>query len=148
MNESGLYILRSPADDNEWRLYHGIRRKVLFENRGLFGIYDENRADDHGSGRHHLLLLHQSEPIGVIRIDVEDNLAIFRRVAIRNDSQRQGHGRMMLWLAEGFALKNGTEWIRSFVNPEAVGFYERCGFKRDPFAETDAEHVLMYKWLS
>ena len=27
------YTLASPADDDDWRVFHDIRRKVLFEGR-------------------------------------------------------------------------------------------------------------------
>jgi GNAT superfamily N-acetyltransferase len=92
------------------------------------------------------VLLHQGEPIGVIRIDVDASVAIFRRVAIRDDVQRKGHGRVMLALAETFARDKGCNLIKSFVNPEAVGFYERCGFRRDRSAVGDARHIPMIKW--
>jgi GNAT superfamily N-acetyltransferase len=92
-----------------------------------------------------MVLVYQGEPIGVIRIDIEDTLAIFRRVAIREDAQRFGHGKQMLSLAERFARDKGCEGIRSFVNPEAVGFYERCGFARDSSIAAEAKHVLMSK---
>jgi hypothetical protein len=29
-----------------WRVYHAIRRKALFENRGRFGVYNENHSDE------------------------------------------------------------------------------------------------------
>ena len=41
MTEELGYDLRRPCNDDEWRAYHAIRREVLFENRGYFGIYDE-----------------------------------------------------------------------------------------------------------
>jgi hypothetical protein len=38
--------LRRPSSDDEWSAYHMIRRKVLFENRGSFGVYNENHPDN------------------------------------------------------------------------------------------------------
>jgi GNAT superfamily N-acetyltransferase len=81
----------------------------------------------------------------VIRIDVDPPVAIFRRVAIREDVQRQGLGTVMLKLAEGFACDNGCDLIKSFVNPEAVTFYGRCGFNRDDVSLSDGHHVPMRK---
>jgi GNAT superfamily N-acetyltransferase len=54
-----------------------------------------------------LLLLLDGEAIGVIRIDINGNQAIFRRFAIREDLQRAGHGRVLLTLAESFAQEKG-----------------------------------------
>jgi GNAT superfamily N-acetyltransferase len=145
MIEKTAYRLRAPASDEEWRTYHAIRRKVLFENRGLFGVYNEGHPDEFAQGNHPMVLIHEGQPIGVIRIDVEGLLAIFRRVAIREDVQRCGHGKVMLSLAEDFARDNGCSFIRSYVDPAAVGFYERCGFSHDTSTAADEKHVPMFK---
>ena len=145
MTEKTAYRLRPPASDEEWRTYHAIRRKVLFENRGLFGVYNESHPDEFVQGKHPMLLIHEGQPIGVIRVDVDGGLAIFRRVAIREDVQRCGHGRVMLSLAEDFARDKGCNYARSYVNPDAVGFYERCGFNYDTSTGADEKHVPMHK---
>ena len=141
--QSSQYFLRPPQDDGEWRSYHAIRRKVLFDRRGQ--PYDEHHPDEFCAGNHPLVLFHRGEPVGVMRIDIDLPVAIFRRVAIREDMQRKGHGTVMLELAKRFACDNGCSLIRSFVNPEAVGFYERCGFNQDEASLSDAQHVLMQK---
>ncbi|HKA21568.1 MAG TPA: GNAT family N-acetyltransferase [Blastocatellia bacterium] len=123
------YELRVPTSAEEWQAHHRIRREVLFENRGQFGEYDENHPDEHREGNHPLLLIHNGEPIGVIRVDISGTQAIFRRVAIREDLQRSGHGRMLLALAESFAQSKGCNHISSEVAPDAVGFYQRCGYE-------------------
>jgi GNAT superfamily N-acetyltransferase len=145
MTKDTAYHLRPPASDQEWRTYHAIRRKVLFENRGQVGVYNETHPDEFAKGNHPMLLIYRGESIGVIRIDVDGELAIFRRVAIREDVQRCGHGRVMLSLAEGFALDKGCSLVKSYVDPDAVGFYERCGFNHETSTAVDEKHVLMYK---
>jgi GNAT superfamily N-acetyltransferase len=144
------YELVSPADVDAWRVYHDIRREVLFEARGRFGVYDENRPDDRVAGHHAKLLLHRGNPIGVIRIDISGNEAIYRRVAIRQAVQREGHGRALLSLAQEFAAANGCGRIVSHVAPDAVPFYEKCGFskERDPAAGPSGHRsVFMTKRL-
>lgn len=147
MTKKISYFLRAPADDKEWQKYHAIRRKVLFENRGLFGVYDETHPDDFAQNNYPLFLIYNDEPVGVIRIDVEGKLAIFRRVAIREDVQRSGYGKEMILLAEGFARSKGCNFVKSYVSPEAVGFYEKCGFNHDASVVADARHIPMYKKL-
>jgi GNAT superfamily N-acetyltransferase len=141
--QSSQYVLRPPQDHGEWRSYHAIRRKVLFDTRGH--AYDEHHPDEFRPGNHPLVLFHRGEPVGVIRIDIDPPIAIFRRVAIREDVQRHGHGTVMLRLAERFACDIGCNVIQSFVNPEAVTFYERCGFNQDEPSLSDAHHVPMRK---
>lgn len=123
--------LRAPANEEEWRALHDIRRKVLFENRGKFETYIENHPDDFKAGHHPLVLLYKGKLIGVVRVEVEDKLAWLRRVAIREDVQRQGHGRVLLTLAEAFAKAEGCHELVSNAADDAVGFYESCGFARD-----------------
>ena len=142
------YELVSPSDAGTWQVYHAIRREVLFEARGLFGVYDENRPDERAPGNHSKLLLVRGAPVGVIRIDITGNDAIFRRVAIRPDVQRRGHGRAMLSLAEAFAAAQGCRRVLSHVAPDAVAFYEKCGFSSERDAAAGDEAVFMSKRLA
>src|SRR5262245_39193415 len=101
MNEF-QHDLRTPKSEEEWRACHAIRRKVLFENRGKAEVYSEDHPDDRKPGNHPLVLVYEGEIIGVLRIDVSGSVAMLRRVAIRDDLQRLGHGRVLLRLAEAF----------------------------------------------
>ena len=128
-------------------MYHAIRRKVLFENRGQFGIYDENHPEEFETVNHPLILIYKGMPIGVIRIDIQLGVAWFRRVAVREELQRAGHGRVLLGLAEAFAREEGCGEVRSNVAADAVGFYERCGYSRDSSSEARSDSVPMQKQL-
>jgi len=144
------YDLIAPADAGQWRAYHDIRRQVLFEARGQFGVYDDNHPDDSAPGKHPRLLLYGGDPVGVVRIDIEGDVAILRRVAVRADVQRRGHGRMLLSLAQRFAEEAGCTRLASHVAPDAVGFYQRGGFEVDATrmkAPSPHGSVLMTKSL-
>ena len=141
------YELRAPLSGDEWLAFHAIRRKVLFENRGKSETYIENHPDDSKPGNHPLVLLHRGVVIGVIRIDVAETVAWFRRIAIREDLQRLGHGRVLLQLAEVFAKAEGCNEVRSNAAVEALGFYERCGYVRDLSALGPPNSVRIYKSL-
>ncbi|HMG37521.1 MAG TPA: GNAT family N-acetyltransferase [Blastocatellia bacterium] len=122
------YKFVTPVDAEAWQAYHEIRRKVLFEDRGLFGVYDQNHPDELADGNFPKLLLYRSEPVGVVRIDIAGSTATLRRVAIRADAQGCGHGRALLSFAEDFAGENGCSEVRSHSAVDAVGFYEKCGY--------------------
>jgi uncharacterized protein (TIGR00725 family) len=140
--------LVAPADAAEWRAYHDIRRQVLFEARGRFGVYNDAHPDEAASGHHPRLLLHRGDPIGSIRIDVERTNAVFRLVAIRSDAQRLGHGRTLLSLAEQFAQAEGCSQLITHAAPDAVGFYRKCGFaEQEGAGPAGHESVLMMKRL-
>lgn len=138
--------LRPPHED-EWVAFHAIRRKVLFENRGKTEAYIENHPDDGKPGNHPLVFVYRDEIIGVLRIDVSGRVGMLRRVAIRDDLQRLGHGRVLIRLAEEFAKAQGCEEIRSNAAVEAVGFYERCGYSRDPSASSPVNSIRVWKSL-
>jgi GNAT superfamily N-acetyltransferase len=122
------YELVSPSDAVTWRAFHDIRREVLFEARGQVGVYDDNHPEDRAPGHFPKLLLFRGEPVGVVRVDVDGPTALIRRVAVRSDAQRRGHGRVLLSLVEDFARQNGCRRLASHVAVDAVNFYERCGF--------------------
>jgi GNAT superfamily N-acetyltransferase len=120
------YAFISPSEAHDWRAYHDIRRIVLFDARGV--PYNEDHPDEHASGHHPKLLIFGSEPIGVVRIDIDGLVALLRRVAICPGMQRRGHGRVLLARAEQFAREHGCEEAQSCVASDAVRFYGRCGF--------------------
>lgn len=140
--------LRRPANDEEWRAFHAIRRKVLFENRGKGESYVENHPDDSAPGNHPLILIYKSDVVGVMRLDVAEAVAWLRRVAIREDLQRVGHGRVLLRLAEAFAKAQGCDEMKTNAAVESVGFYEGCGYERDVDATSPANSVRMWKRLT
>ena len=150
MSEMKEHKLVTPTGVAEWRAYHDIRRQVLFEARGRVGVYDETRADEHAPGNHPKLLLYRGDPVGVVRIDIHDAEAIIRRVAVRSEVQRLGHGRVLLSLAQQFAQDKGCGRLVSHVAPDAVEFYRRCGFTVEAdhgVASVERESVLMTKRL-
>lgn len=139
--------LRAPVTTKEWLAFHDIRRKVLFENRGKSETYIENHPDDSNPANHPLILILRDVVIGVVRIDVSERVAWLRRVAIREDQQRLGHGRVLLQLAEAFAKSRGCDEVRSNAAVEAVRFYERCGYVRDETDSAPVNSVRVYKQL-
>lgn len=141
------YELRPPGSNEEWLAFHAIRRRVLFENRGKLETYNENHPDDFKTGNHPLILLYRGAVIGVMRVDVCETVAWLRRVAIREDLQRLGHGRVLLRLAEAFAKAEGCNEIRTNAAIEAVGFYDHCGYTRDSATSSPSNSVSMWKAL-
>ena len=139
--------LRAPATEAEWLAYHAIRRQVLFERRGRGSEYDPNHPDEHRRDHHPLVLWHNNAPVAVIRVDIDGDTATFRRVAVREDQQRHGLGRLLLVLAEQFARSRGCSRVESHVDAGAIGFYERSGYSRVINAAPRGDAVLMTKLL-
>jgi GNAT superfamily N-acetyltransferase len=134
------YDLIAPVDERTWRAFHDIRREVLFEARGLFGVYDEQHPDDRAEGHYPRALFFRGSPVAAVRIDIDGTTATLRRVAVRTDAQRCGHGRILLKMVEDFARIQGCQILMSHVALDAVGFYEKCGFALDA---TESQSVVM-----
>jgi GNAT superfamily N-acetyltransferase len=139
--------LKAPTTVGDWGAYHAIRRRVLFELRGNGAAYDEHHPDETRPGHYPLLLWASGTPVGTIRVDIEGDQAILRRVAIREDLQRRGYGRQLLEAAEQFARCHHCTRLQSHVDIGAVGFYERCGFTHTDSAATGDVAPLMTKEL-
>jgi GNAT superfamily N-acetyltransferase len=122
--------LRGLATDDDWAAYHAIRRRVLFELRGIGATYDANHPDERRPGHYPFLLWIGETPAGVVRVDIAGAVATFRRVAIRDDLQRRGLGRRLLNAAEGFARERGCTRVEASADAGAIAFYERCGYHR------------------
>jgi GNAT superfamily N-acetyltransferase len=89
-----------------------------------------------------MLLLFDSRHVGVVRIDLEGDVAYLRRVAIDEPWQRRGLGRVLLALAESFSIEHGARRMESSVAPDAVGFYGKCGYRLTPTASPgDSVHM-------
>lgn len=131
--DASRYRLRPPASADEWEAYHRIRRDVLLEAQK----YAVEHADEHAPGHHPLLLWLDERPIGAIRIDIlGEARAGLRLVAIDPSLHRQGHGRMLLQLAEDFARGAGCTRTVVYSTQDAAGFYAKAGYSEDDWDDS------------
>jgi N-acetylglutamate synthase-like GNAT family acetyltransferase len=131
------YELVEATADSDWREYHSVRRRVLFERRGLTN-YDETNADEYNAANHPLLLKLDGRAIGTVRLDDFGNGAgAVRLVAIAPDLQRRGHGRVLSDYVESYARRLGIKILYVNAVLEAVGYYEKLGWKPDVWNEAE-----------
>jgi N-acetylglutamate synthase-like GNAT family acetyltransferase len=146
-----LHKLSRPSTPAEWKVYHAIRRKVLFENRGRFGVYIENHPDEFKENHNPMLLFFAGEAIGTVRMDLdpESETAILRLVAIKEEFQRKGHGERLLALAEEFAVNKGCSKLALNAAIDAVPFYKKYGFEEMIWREEErsSKSIQMTKAL-
>ena len=123
----GPYRLEKPHCENDWRAYHGIRRKVFHLPRP-----DEPASPD----CHPLLLFLEDQPIGAIQVDdLRNAAAALRLVAIDPAFQGGGHGRAMMERAEQFVRELGCSKAVVYATPEAAGFYQTIGYDEEDWDE-------------
>jgi len=72
-----------------------------------------------------------------------------RQMAVLNDLQGKGIGRALMNFAENLARDRGYKIIRMHARSNAVGFYEKVGYKvrGDQFIEITIPHYVMEKQL-
>ena len=142
------YRLSPPSTEAEWNTYHSIRREVLWEARGLGDLYQADHPDEHVPGNHPMLLFADERAVGVLRVDLKPvtKEAVFRRVAIRADEQRKGHGTALMCLAEDFAVENECTVFVANVASDAMAFYFKLGYRLDTeSSENDPRNPRMIK---
>jgi GNAT superfamily N-acetyltransferase len=133
------------AIPEHWDAYHRIRREVLFENRGRYGVYDRDHPDEVAPQNHPLLLINSGRPIGTARLDCDPNgRGIVRLVAVAGREQRRGHGRTMMTLLERYAVKQGCTVLEVNSAPDAMEFYQRLDWT---LVDAARENPLLSKTL-
>jgi N-acetylglutamate synthase-like GNAT family acetyltransferase len=60
-----------------------------------------------------------------------------RLVAIETALQRQGNGRVLSELVEDYAIKLGITQLYVKAAPEAIGYYEKLGWKAELWNQTE-----------
>jgi GNAT superfamily N-acetyltransferase len=124
------YELRPVRSAEDWRNMHRIRRRVLFAPERHSIQYDENHPDDRAEQNIPFLLLLDSGPIGVVRLDLKGKIAVVRLVAVVPEEQRKGHGRKLDALVEAEARSRGVTTLRVNAARDAVGYYEKMGWRQ------------------
>ncbi len=129
MNSETMYELIPVLTEQDWKAYHAIRRKVLWENRGRSN-YNDQHEDEYLPHNHPLLFKLNGLPIGTTRLDnFQDGSGAVRRVAILDDFQRKGHGRRMAEMVENYAKNLGIKTLYVRAAPDALVYYKKMGWE-------------------
>ena len=82
-------------------------------------------------------------------VEERPDIVRLRQMAVLNDLQGKGIGRALMNFAENLARDRGYKIIRMHARHNAVGFYEKVGYrvKGDQFIEITIPHFLMEKNL-
>jgi ribosomal protein S18 acetylase RimI-like enzyme len=82
-------------------------------------------------------------------VEEQPNIVRLRQMAVLNDLQGKGIGRALMNFAENLARDRGYKIIRMHARNNAVGFYEKVGYKvkGDQFIEITIPHYVMEKDL-
>lgn len=99
---------------------------------------DQEFDDQDGLETRYILLLDDTLPVATCRLHLGE-VAKIERVSVLPDYQHQGLGSKLLQEAEAWLKELGYSHIVITSRDEAVGFYEKNGYKRMDKAPLDAE---------
>jgi GNAT superfamily N-acetyltransferase len=132
---------------NEYRQMIKLRDDILRRPLGL-GFTDEELA---GERDNMLIGAFEDEDLLGCCMVVEENptTARLRQMAVLNNLQGKGVGRALMQFAENLARDRGYKVLSMHARKNAVGFYEKVGYKvkGDEFTEVTIPHYLMEKQL-
>ena len=146
------YELRRVTSAEDLAAMHRLRRDVLFARRGRAAVYNDDHPDDAVSNYLKFLLVLDGERIGTARLDLVQSIGKLRLVVIATERQRQGHGSVMEQMIADHAHRLGVTSLLVSSAPDAVGFYEKCGWQHElwdasELAGAASDCVQMAKYL-
>ena len=132
---------------NEYRQMVKLREDILRRPLGL-GFNQEELENE----KDNMLIgaFEEDEMLGCCML-VEKNPGTvrLRQMAVLNDLQGKGIGRALMNFAENLARDRGYKILSMHARKNAVGFYEKMGYKvaSDEFTEVTIPHFVMEKRL-
>lgn len=98
----------------------------------------------------HMAALEDGRMLGCcMLVEEEPETVRLRQMAVVNDAQGKGIGKALMQFAENLARDRGYKRITMHARKNAVGFYEKMGYKKkgSEFQEITIPHYVMEKEL-
>ncbi|HEY0041845.1 MAG TPA: GNAT family N-acetyltransferase [Flavisolibacter sp.] len=131
----------------EYKQMLKLRDEVLRKPLGLIFSPDELEKEKEHM---HMAAYEDDQILGCCMLvkEGEDTVRL-RQMAVVNDVQGKGIGRALMQFAENLARDRGYKRITMHARKNAVGFYERMGYRKigDEFMEITIPHIVMEKKL-
>ncbi len=124
-----------------------LREEVLRKPLGLHFSDEELQKEKNNM---HMGAYEDERMLGCCMLVEEDPETVrLRQMAVVNDVQGKGIGRALMQFAENLARDRGYKKITMHARQNAVGFYEKLGYKKrgEEFEEVTIPHYVMEKEL-
>jgi N-acetylglutamate synthase-like GNAT family acetyltransferase len=124
-----------------------LRQAILRDPIGL--QFSQEELDEE---KDHILIAayEDDDMLGCCMLKKVDNHTLqLRQMAVKDNLQRKGIGASIMSFAENLSRDKGYKKIIMHARDSAIGFYERCGYKKkgDQFIEINLPHHVMEKKL-
>src|SRR6476620_2069010 len=112
----------------EYKRMIKLREDILRRPLGLSFSPDELEAEKNNL---HIAAYEDDQMLGCcMLVEEEPQMVRLRQMAVMNDLQGKGIGRALMQFAENLARDRGYKKITMHARKNALGFYEKMGYKR------------------
>lgn len=120
-------IFKRPSTEKEWESYYDLRYRVLREPLQQPRGSERNEGDKEGI---HFALWRNDVIVAIARLDLQEHFVCqVRFVAVENNLQGQGIGKMIMNAVEEEAKVQNCQKIILHARDYAVEFYLRLGYR-------------------
>ena len=118
--------IRSPETQEEWESYYDLRYRVLREPLNQPRGSERNEMDATGI---HFAIFDEGRIVAIARLDRADDVTgQVRFVAVEQDLQGKGYGRLIMDVCEQASRDRGDQKMMLQARDYAVDFYLRLGY--------------------
>jgi predicted GNAT family N-acyltransferase len=134
-----------PYNSPDYRLALDLRYRILRKPLGLQFTEAELKRDEKGT--HFGLFVDDKMEACLTLVKIDQGIMQMRQVAVEDDVQGKGLGKMLSMVAEKYALEKGCTIIFCHARKTAVPFYEKLGYQiaSEEFIEVNIPHYVMEK---
>ena len=119
--------LREPSSPEDFEKYFELRWRIL---RKPWGEPRGSEQDEQENNAYHIMATEDNKVIGVARLQFpEQTSAQLRYMAVDDKYQGKGVGRAIIEHMEKCAKKNSAEELFFNARDNALGFYEKLGYR-------------------
>ncbi len=142
----GIVVRRIDINDAQYPQVYTLREEMLRKPIGL-SLKDENLSAD---AQNAIFIAEQNgSVIGCVMLYpiADDEKIKLRQMAVYNEWQGMGIGRMLVDAAENYAKEKGYSSIILHARTVSEGFYKKLGYDTtsSEFTEVGIPHVVMEK---
>lgn len=131
-----MIAITSPTTRDDFKAYYALRYRVL---REPLGLPHGTEKDDYEPLSTHFMAVDEKtgKIVGVIKMyEKSAEVAVFSHLAVDENYQNQGIGRMLIEKVEEHARKQGYHALQTLTRLTATSYYEKRGYEPRGLAGT------------
>ncbi len=138
----GMLEIKRVGSPEEFERAYAIRLEVFVKEQH---VPLEEELDDYDKEALHLIVFIDGNPAGCGRVYLRNDTAKLGRIAVRKEYRKSGVGRALCEALIDVATEMGAKTLLLDAQTQALGFYQKLGFKEegDIFLDAGIDHLRM-----